>query len=104
MMITGDYHHTAIAVARDVGMLKQEDHVVLIDSHKQPELHPNVAAVPCTTGIPSLRFQVSAAFVASKTSLYGTPFAASGQYRCRMRTFTQSPARTNSLYMWSHLQ
>ena len=31
MMITGDYHHTALAVARDVGMLKPLDSVVIID-------------------------------------------------------------------------
>lgn len=32
MMITGDYHHTGIAVARDVGMLKSHGHVVVIDT------------------------------------------------------------------------
>lgn len=34
MMITGDYHHTAIAVARDVGMLNPEAEVVIIDAAK----------------------------------------------------------------------
>ena len=32
MMITGDYHHTGIAVARDVGMLKPQGKVVIIDT------------------------------------------------------------------------
>ena len=31
-MITGDYHHTAIAVAKDVGMVAPEGRVVVIDS------------------------------------------------------------------------
>lgn len=31
-MITGDYHHTGIAVARDVGMLKPDGKVVVIDT------------------------------------------------------------------------
>lgn len=30
-MITGDYHHTAIAVARDVGMLDGSAQVIVID-------------------------------------------------------------------------
>ena len=34
MMITGDYHHTAIAVAKDVGMLNPEAEVVIIDTAK----------------------------------------------------------------------
>ena len=32
MMITGDYHHTAIAVARDVGMVRPQGQVVVIDT------------------------------------------------------------------------
>ena len=32
MMVTGDYHHTGIAVARDVGMLKPQGKVVVIDT------------------------------------------------------------------------
>ncbi len=31
-MITGDYHHTAVAVARDVGMVKPDGRVVVIDT------------------------------------------------------------------------
>ena len=31
-MITGDYHHTAIAVARDVGMVRPQGQVVVIDT------------------------------------------------------------------------
>ena len=32
MMVTGDYHHTAIAVARGVGMIPPHEHVVIIQS------------------------------------------------------------------------
>ena len=32
MMITGDYHHTGISVARDVGMLKPQGEMVIIDT------------------------------------------------------------------------
>ena len=43
-MITGDYHHTAVAVAKDVGMVKAEGQVVVIDTtHK--ELPQEVSAV-----------------------------------------------------------
>lgn len=41
-MITGDYHHTAIAVARDVGMLKPQGRVVIIDCAPQRKLHRSV--------------------------------------------------------------
>lgn len=34
-MITGDYHHTAIAVARDVGMFKPGVQIVVVDSNQQ---------------------------------------------------------------------
>ena len=34
-MITGDYHHTAIAVARDVGMLNSSAEMVIIDVPRQ---------------------------------------------------------------------
>lgn len=37
-MITGDYHHTAIAVARDVGMVKPGGQVVIIDTATQQQL------------------------------------------------------------------
>ena len=42
MMITGDYHHTAIAVARDVGMVKPQGMVIIIDAatSSQPILDP----------------------------------------------------------------
>lgn len=88
-MITGDYHHTAIAVAKDVGMLKQEDHVIIIDAHRQPELQANVAAVPCATDTSSLRFQVSAVIVASNRSMYGTLSAASGKQCCGVCTSSE---------------
>ena len=42
MMITGDYHHTAIAVARIVGMVRPEGQVVVIDSpHEAHSEHQN---------------------------------------------------------------
>ncbi|DBA88976.1 TPA: hypothetical protein ACH3X2_000200 [Trebouxia sp. C0005] len=37
MMITGDYHHTAIAVAKHVGMIKPQGQVVVIDTVAQAE-------------------------------------------------------------------
>ncbi len=42
MMITGDYHHTAIAVARDVGIVKPQGMVIVIDTatSSQPILDP----------------------------------------------------------------
>ncbi len=38
-MITGDYHHTAIAVARDVGMVHPDAQMIIIDvaKHGQPQ-------------------------------------------------------------------
>ena len=42
MIITGDYHHTALAVARDVGMVRAEGQVVVIDTitpHEQCSGH-----------------------------------------------------------------
>ena len=39
-MITGDYHYTAIAVAKDVGMVKPGRETVVIDTTKQQELQP----------------------------------------------------------------
>ena len=32
MMITGDYHHTAIAVAKDVGMIHPDQEVIVLDA------------------------------------------------------------------------
>ena len=42
-MITGDYHHTAIAVARDVGMVSPSAEMVIIDIPRQgqSQQHPN---------------------------------------------------------------
>ncbi len=39
-MITGDYHHTAIAVAKDVGMVKPGRETVVIDTTQQQQLQP----------------------------------------------------------------
>ena len=38
-MITGDYHHTAVAVAKDVGMVKADSQVVVIDTARQQLQH-----------------------------------------------------------------
>ena len=43
-MITGDYHHTAVAVARDVGMVKPDGQVVVIDSAHREVLHQHQSA------------------------------------------------------------
>ena len=47
-MITGDYHHTAVAVARDVGMVKPDGQVVVIDAaHKEvPHQDQSAAQTP----------------------------------------------------------
>ncbi|DBB02797.1 TPA: hypothetical protein ACH3X1_013629 [Trebouxia sp. C0004] len=39
MMITGDYHHTAIAVARDVGMLIPNAQMIIIDIPRSGQPH-----------------------------------------------------------------
>ena len=36
-MITGDYHHTAIAVARDVGIVASDSRVLVIDAANRPQ-------------------------------------------------------------------
>ena len=36
-MITGDFHHTAIAVAKEVGMLAADSQVLVIDAGNQPQ-------------------------------------------------------------------
>ena len=41
MMITGDYHHTAIAVAKDVGMVRPDAPMVIIDVVKHSPPQPN---------------------------------------------------------------
>ena len=38
-MITGDYHHTAVAVAKDVGMVKPSSQVVVIDTVRHDHNH-----------------------------------------------------------------
>ena len=43
-MITGDYHHTAVAVARDVGMVKPDGQVVVIDTAHKDMLHQDHSA------------------------------------------------------------
>ncbi len=40
MMITGDYHHTAVAVARDVVMLQSDSPIMIIDAVKNPQSMP----------------------------------------------------------------
>ncbi len=39
VMITGDYHHTAVAVARSVGMVQPDGRVVVIDTAHTEVLH-----------------------------------------------------------------
>lgn len=39
-MITGDHHSTAIAVAKDVGMIKPDAEILLIDVAPQTKAHP----------------------------------------------------------------
>ena len=55
MMITGDHHHTAIAVAREIGMLKSDSPTVIIDTakHGQSRLIPQrqISQGPVLTGL-----------------------------------------------------
>ena len=44
MMITGDYHYTAIAVARDVGIVRPQRQVVIIDINQQSELRSELSS------------------------------------------------------------
>lgn len=47
-MITGDYHHTAVAIARDVGMIKPDSQVVIIDTVHRDVVRqaPSVSSQP----------------------------------------------------------
>ncbi len=45
MMVTGDYHHTAIAVARGAGMIPGDSRVVIIQS--QTEIRPSCRHPGC---------------------------------------------------------
>ena len=45
MMITGDYHYTAIAVARDVGIVRPQCQVVIIDTDQQSQLHSELSSI-----------------------------------------------------------
>ena len=45
MMVTGDYHHTAIAVARGAGMIPGDSRVVIIQS--QTEIRPSCRHPAC---------------------------------------------------------
>ncbi|DBA85716.1 hypothetical protein WJX77_011623 [Trebouxia sp. C0004] len=49
MMITGDYHHTAIAVGKHVGMIKPQGQVVVLDTAAQAKSTVAVSssATPC---------------------------------------------------------
>ena len=50
MMITGDYHHTAIAVARDVGMVRPQGQVVVIETAAQPRLRSENSVMSSQVG------------------------------------------------------
>ena len=49
-MITGDYHHTAVAVAKTVGMVKPDSQVVVIDMLHQEAAQPLPLASQTETG------------------------------------------------------
>lgn len=46
MMVTGDYHHTAIAIARGVSMIPEGGQVVIIQAKKQRR---QVSLIPWST-------------------------------------------------------
>jgi len=45
VMITGDHHNTAIAVAKDVGMVRSEEHLLLIDTTTQARTLPSAQSL-----------------------------------------------------------
>ena len=49
-MITGDYHHTAVAVARDVGMVAPDGQVVVIDVPRKEAVRLAVSSPPSSDG------------------------------------------------------
>jgi len=53
MMITGDYHHTAIAVAKGVGMVQPGSDVVVIDTIGEPQLRTEQSALATTHSVAS---------------------------------------------------
>ena len=44
-MVTGDFHHTALGVARQVGMVQAEAEIVIIDSCKQARVHSELSSL-----------------------------------------------------------
>ncbi len=51
MMVTGDYHHTAIAVARGVGMVPQGGQLVIIQAKSEEQVLPRMPSrVPPALG------------------------------------------------------
>ncbi len=51
MMVTGDYHHTAIAVARGVGMVPQGGQLVIIQAKSEKQVLPRMPSrVPPALG------------------------------------------------------
>ena len=51
MMVTGDYHHTAIAVARGVGMVPQGGQLVIIQAKSEKQVLPRMLSrVPPALG------------------------------------------------------
>ena len=65
-MITGDYHHTAVAVAKDVGMVQAASQVVVIDTiHTDTVRHDGSAASTpdmSNSGLASPEFSPQASF------------------------------------------
>ena len=45
LMITGDYHHTALAVAKQAGMLSAESEVVIVDTSRQLQISTQLSGV-----------------------------------------------------------
>ncbi len=71
MMVTGDYHHTAIAVARGVGMVPQGGQLVIIQAKSEKQVLPRMPSrVPPALGTsrpPAKPYQPGS------TSLSGSP-------------------------------
>ena len=67
-MITGDYQHTAIAVARGVGMIPQEGQVIIVQAKSEHLSHAQVVSVPSSPrAVPVLPWSLEGSFTRPST-------------------------------------
>ena len=87
MMITGDYHHTSIAVARDVGILQADTPVMIIDAIKgAPALSGADRHCQVNNSAASLQpLQQSLAGTASQLHKFSPDMSSADQKTCHSR-------------------